>query len=512
MAASVLDHIQLAGLPTKDLEPGLGGAASAPGPTYDVDFRMRTIPSGIPYTAFGELSTAEKTPQLQRSFDTHIDPIDWELTTSGDVAASQGTVTMARGQACVSTNGKAGGGAQMESTEYAWYHPGQGIVVQFSGEWTNGGAVGNESLIGYGNASNGLFFGYNGAQFGVLLRSNESGSVVDTWIPQTEWNTEQLIDNDANKTGFALDPTKANVYIIRAQLHYQGRIIFYVVSPEHDIPIPVHIIKHNDQTTTGVTLRTASLPLHISTQNAAGVTTELVAHSASMAVFIEGREREGRRKFSYGLSRLNITTEEHIATFRMRESIMGETNHGHALIYAINTGTTGNRPGFIRVYKNVKVFGTDLTYANHHLCSLLDQATDDTTLGATLTGTSSAVVGDPPYQFDVSGVDGSSNRLAGCILHVSGSARRILTSSGSSPATVTVAALENAASTYDNKSVTIYNGEHIFTQALGKDSSTTNVFEGDMLIHLSPGDSITVTAESSAAAEMWISLSWIEKL
>lgn len=508
MATSILDQIQTSGLPTRAL---MGTARAGPAATFDVDQRLRTAPAGLPYTAFGELSTAEKTPQLQVSFDTHVDPIDWTIVTSGDTVASQGLVTMDNGQACVTTNGKEGGGATIESNEYAYYHPGQGIVVQMSAEWPEGGAEGNESLIGYGNDENGLFFGFDGANFGVLLRSTATGSVVDTWTHQTAWNVNTLLDTDDNTTGVVIDPTKANVFIIRAQLHYQGRIMFYVVSPDHDTPVLVHIIKHNDQTNTGLTLRTASLPLHISTKNAAGMSTTLSAHSASMAVFIEGREREGRRKFSYGHVRTGITSEEHIITLRMRPTIMGKTSHGHVLVYAINTGTTGNRPGFIRLYKNAKIFGSDLTYSNHHLCSLVDQATDDTTIGGVLTGTSGSVVGDPPYQFTVSGVDGSDDRLVGCIAHIGGSARRILSSTGSSPTTVTVAAMPNAAATYDNKTVTIYNGELIFTQALGKDSSTTNVFEDDMLIHLSPGDTLTMTAESSAAAEMWISLSWIEK-
>jgi hypothetical protein len=510
MPRNVLSHIQRAGLPTQGLEAA-GPGTFLPAPTYTSTNRLLTAPSGVPYTAFGEIASAEKTPQIQQSFDTHIDPLNWDITTSGDATTAEGTVTLSGGQCCVSSNGAAGGSAQMETTDHAWYHPGQGLVMQFSGEWTDGGAADNVTLIGYGDATNGLFFGYNGAQFGVMLRSSQSGTVVDTWVPQPEWNGHKMLDTDANTTGVVLDPTKANVYIIRAQLHYHGSIHFYAMSPLEELPILLHTIRHNDQTNTGTTLLTASLPLHLSSTNATGATPTVVARSASLAVFIEGRERIGRRKFSYALSRAGVEAEEHILTLRMRDTITGRTNHGHALICAVNTGTTGNRPGFVRVYKNVKVFGTALTYGNHHLSSLLEQATNDTTLGATLTGTVGSVVGDPPTQFEVAGVDGTANRLAGCVVHVNGTARRIVSSSGSSPATLVVAGMDAPAAAYDGQTATIYNGEHIFTQAMGKDSSTTNLFDQHMLVVLNRGDSLTITAESSASAEMWVSLSWIEK-
>jgi len=499
---SVLDQLRTAGV--ADVE-----TAPARAMTFDVDHRLRTSMVGLPITAFGEVATAEKSPQLQVSFDTNVDALEWDMTTAGTLAAAQGLVTFTDGTAMVTTNGKDGGGATMSTTEYAHYHPGQGLVIQLAAEFAEGGVAGNETIIGYGDASNGLFYGYNGAAFGLLMRSTATGSVVNTWVAQTDWNVDTL--DGEGPSGMTLDPTKANVFIVRAQFHYMGRIAFYVVSPDHDFPQLVHLIKHNN-TGTGMTLRTASLPLHLSTQNDAGITAQVSVKTSSMAVFIEGRMSHGSRKFSYGTSRTDITSEEHLLTLRLRDTVLGATNHGHILLTNVGTGTTGNRPGFIRMYKNAKVFGTTLTYAQHHLCSIVEQSEQDTTIGGVLSGAVDDAVGEPVYQVNIAGVDGSSDRLAGCMVHMGGFTRRILTSTGSSPTTITVAAMDLTPAAANALTATIYNGAEVFTQALGKDASMLSAFSSDQLIHLSPGESITFTAESSAAAEIWLAVSWIEKI
>lgn len=472
------------------------------------------VDPGFPLTAFGELSTAEKTPRLQTTFDTALDALQWEITSGGDSIAAQGYAYTTEGIAKVTTNGAAGGSAMIESREHAHYHAGQGLMIQLSGQFTTG-VANNTQLIGYGDSSNGLFFGYNGTSFGVLMRSSASGSVVDTWTAQTSWNADTMDGSDGttNPSAVNLDPTMSNVYFIQAQLHYMGRIRFFVAEATFTKPILVHTINFNNNTNTGITLRTASLPLHMSVENTSSNTDTVVVSTASMAVFIEGRQRIGDRKFAYTTTRGSINTEEHVLTLRIRSSVLGKTPHGQIYITSIETGTTANDPGLIRVYRNVKRFGASLTYTQPHLCSLFEVATNDTTITATATGTVSSSTGNPVYQCVIAGVVGTSNALAGCIVHIANYTRTILTSSGATNATITFAGIPLATGAVDGVTATIYNGELVYSQALGKDSSSNTLFSTDTLIHLSrPGDTITFTAYSGSVASIALAVSWIEQV
>lgn len=491
----------------------------------------------FPLTAFGELAVAYKTPQLQVSFDTHIDTTQWHIVTTGDVDAAQGLATLVRGEARLSSNGKAGGGAQISTIERAHYHPGQGIVIQFSGEYDEG-VVGNTMLIGYGDSNNGFYVGTDNSdgEFGFMVRSDVvSGSPTDTWFKQSEWNNDKM-DGTGTST-MTLDPTKANVYIVKAQLHYMGKIQLYVVSPGHPAPLLVHTVRHPN-VATGMTIQTASLPLTILSQNDEGVTVNKTVRSASMAVFIEGVERHGRRKFSHDHYRPAVSTaEEVLFTLRLKDAILGNANHGHVMINKISAGSasTGDDTGVIRVYRDMRLFERDVAgggythydpvYTSVHSCSLVEVAEDTTTANTVrpllltesvkLTGTISATAGDPVHQFEIADVNGDGDRLAGCILHImdGGSVnervRRVATSVDDSPTTVTVAALDLDP---DGKTAHIHNGMKVGSWVMGKDTAFVTSLADDDIIHLSPGETLTFTMQTNKGVhDTAITVDWIEK-
>ena len=119
----------------------------------------------IPVTAFGELSIAEKTPQVQLQFPYNIN--------SGQVIAfpgNGGTVGNGNAHANMSTGTSSNGFASLLSRDILKYNAGQGAVARFTALFTTGVAD-SEQVIGCGNGLNGFFFGYDGADFGVLRRS-----------------------------------------------------------------------------------------------------------------------------------------------------------------------------------------------------------------------------------------------------------------------------------------------------------------------------------------------------
>jgi hypothetical protein len=118
-----------------------------------------------PLTAFGELQVAESTPVIQlkwpHGYNDHI---------NHRVEYLSGTVTTPDGELCLSTGTTTGGQASNRSHRTIEYAPGQGVEARFSARFA-GAEAGAGCCIGLGDAENGFFFGFDGADFGVLRRT-----------------------------------------------------------------------------------------------------------------------------------------------------------------------------------------------------------------------------------------------------------------------------------------------------------------------------------------------------
>jgi hypothetical protein len=120
----------------------------------------------LPKTAFGELEVAEGDPELQLEFPYNANP---RLITSK--IDGSGSVSVANSLCAVSTGTTIGSEVFASSARHAKCHPGQGLVIRFTALFDEVGTAGTEGIIGFGNEEDGVFFGYEGATFGVLHRS-----------------------------------------------------------------------------------------------------------------------------------------------------------------------------------------------------------------------------------------------------------------------------------------------------------------------------------------------------
>lgn len=124
-----------------------------------------TISESNPKTAFGELSVANLTPEVQIDFPYNINTGLIISRTNGS-----GTATQSNGKAVLQTTAAANSSAELESIRVLKYDPGQGGLVRFTSIFTTG-AANSTQIIGIGNVEDGFFFGYNGTSFGILKRS-----------------------------------------------------------------------------------------------------------------------------------------------------------------------------------------------------------------------------------------------------------------------------------------------------------------------------------------------------
>lgn len=115
----------------------------------------------------------------------------------------------------------------VQTKRYFRYNPGRSYLVTISG---NVGAKksNTQQRLGYFDANNGLFFEQTSTDLAVVVRTNTSGSPVDTRVIQSNWNIDKLDGTGAS--GINLDTSKHNLYVIDFLWHGAGRIrygIFY---------------------------------------------------------------------------------------------------------------------------------------------------------------------------------------------------------------------------------------------------------------------------------------------
>ena len=99
------------------------------------------------------------------------------------------------------------------------YHViGVNYPVIYEGQIQHGdiGKANHRRRWGYFDDNNGAFFELDGTTLYVVIRSNNTGSVVDTRIAQANWNGDRLDGNggERNITNATLDITKINFYWI----------------------------------------------------------------------------------------------------------------------------------------------------------------------------------------------------------------------------------------------------------------------------------------------------------
>lgn len=92
----------------------------------------RSLPSGNPITAFGDLRVTNLSPIFQGSFEYTVDNTDLNTNT----VANGGTVTQASAMAIVGTSTTTTSTALFQTKQHAKYRPGLGAVLRFTALFT----------------------------------------------------------------------------------------------------------------------------------------------------------------------------------------------------------------------------------------------------------------------------------------------------------------------------------------------------------------------------------------
>lgn len=165
------------------------------------------VDTQLQLAAFGALSVSELTPLVNVEFSYVIHP------NIVNTRLNHGTAVVDSNRMKLSTGAAANQSAQLFTKVPVKYYSGVGARGRFSALYT-AGVVGSKQLVGIGDAGDGYFVGFNGADFGFLRRSGgnpEIRSITVTARSLTAENITITLDGDADATVAVSDATAGDV-------------------------------------------------------------------------------------------------------------------------------------------------------------------------------------------------------------------------------------------------------------------------------------------------------------
>jgi hypothetical protein len=308
---------------------------------------------------FGDLVTINPTPIIQFDFVYGILASMGSGTVTGTGATVDTNLSRLRVQSGTTATT---GSALFTSYRPARYRAGEGILARFTCVF-QAGVAGNVQEIGMAISTDGYMFGYNGTSFGILHRNSSTGSLVQTWTPQTNWNVDTCITGNAlNPSGFNWTPTLGNVMQISYPYLGYGNILFYVQNSITGRFILVHQIKYSN-TSVNTELSNPTLNFWCRSANTGANTTNVSMFVGSVGIFIAGMKVYTAGDFGADNIKNTITTETCILNVKNSTSFNGGVNKGLLRLRSVSFG--GNLAGanpsgivVLRIKKGVTIGGT----------------------------------------------------------------------------------------------------------------------------------------------------------
>lgn len=203
----------------------------------------------------------------------------WANSTSGSTSiafnANQGLVDLTVGSA-------SGDKIIRETIKVFAYQPGKSLLVMNT--FIFGAAKANlRQRVGYFGAANGLYFEREGTDLYLVERSSVTGLLVNTRVPQAQWNQDPL--DGTGPSGITLDASKSQILYMDIEWLGLGTCrLGFIINGQF---IPAHNFNHANLTTTTY-ITTASLPLRYEIENIGVTESWSVLKQVCSTVISEG--------------------------------------------------------------------------------------------------------------------------------------------------------------------------------------------------------------------------------
>ena len=229
--------------------------------------------------AFGRVRVSEPYTLFDSSFRYSDSERRWNTRTSGS-----GSITYVPESGCLDIMvGSTSGDEVIRQTDRVFgYQPGKSLLIMntftFAEPKTN-----LRQRVGYFLKKNGIFLERDGEDIYIVKRSNSTGSIVETRIPQSQWNVNKL--NGSGADGITLDLTKSHIFWMDIEWLGVGSVrTGFVINGQF---IVCHIF-HHANTITGTYMTTASLSCRYEITNTGATSGSSTMKQICSTVLSEG--------------------------------------------------------------------------------------------------------------------------------------------------------------------------------------------------------------------------------
>lgn len=233
---------------------------------------------------------------------------------------------------------------------YHKYTPGISQLIQQTLYLSDNGKVNVRRRWGYFDDNNGLFFELNGTQLKFVIRSDSTGSIVDTEILQSNWNIDTFDGSKGPNNGsdFGLDLTKNNIFWIDFQWLGAGTVRFGLVI--NGQRLSAHAENNNNEYSFPY-MRTASLPLRWEQENlsASGSTSEMriiCGDVQSENINLSRNLNNEGLLTSVSINKQITDQETYLFSLKTRDLVNGLQNHVNVLLNSVNYSALDINDGY----------------------------------------------------------------------------------------------------------------------------------------------------------------------
>ena len=308
-------------------------------PAYDAFGRARV---GTPQTLFDSKQIYDKSPLF------------WDEATVSGGGMTSTYLTNEAATEIESTDATAGHFVRQTFQRFN-YQPGKSQRIFLTGVLNSGGGgTGVTARIGYFDDNNGLFFQLSDGDFSVGIRSNASGTPVDSIIPSSSFNGDQIPDSmGASLLSLDIDFTKTQIFAINFEWLGVGSCIFSIFQDATEYIL--HVENHAnilDQ----VYMSTPNLPLRYELITTEESVASKMKHICSSVISEGGSEDTGLTRYVsnvtdfqassagtlYAVLGIRLKSTHFGTTINiLRQSVLAETNDDFEWLLIFNPTVSG---------------------------------------------------------------------------------------------------------------------------------------------------------------------------
>lgn len=259
----------------------------------------RFTPSGTATDAFGRVRTSNPFTLFDSQHRYKMNQ-KWDTANTGTSNANTQYILH---QSCVDLHvGTSSTDSVIRETKRVFqYQPGKSLLVLNTFAMANAQANLTQR-VGYYGADNGIFLEKNSSNTCFVLRSNSTGTIVETRVPQSQWNKD-VFDGTANSYATVvsdhggLDTTKTNIFWIDVEWLGVGDVrCGFVID---GLMVPAHIF-HNDNLNDKPYMTTACLPIRYEIFNTGSTSNNSTLKQICSTVISEGGYEASSLSYSVG--------------------------------------------------------------------------------------------------------------------------------------------------------------------------------------------------------------------